>query len=46
MDYVISYLQSESLLEFEDEDMSQLMLNDFICKINETCTPVDVPVYE
>lgn len=45
MYYVVSYMQSDTLLELEDEGMSQLlMLNDLVCKVINTCTSADPPV--
>lgn len=45
MDYVVSYMQSDTLLNLEDEGMSQLlMMNDLVCKVINTCTSVDSPV--
>ena len=45
MEYVVSYMQSDTLLGLEDEGMGQLMvLNDFICKVMNADAPVNFPV--
>lgn len=45
IEYVISYMQSDSLLKLEDEGMSQLLaLNDLICKLINTGVSCNVPV--
>lgn len=45
MEYVVSYMQSDTLLGLEDEGMGQLLvLNDLICKVINADAPVDCPV--
>lgn len=45
MDYVVSYMQSDTLLGLEDEGMGQLLvLNDLIGKVLNADAPVNFPV--
>ncbi len=45
MEYVTSYMQSDTLLELEDEGMGQLLvLIDLICRIINVDAPVNFPV--
>lgn len=45
VDYILFYMQSESLLTSEDGGMSQLlMLNDLVCRIVQFRVPADMLV--
>lgn len=45
IEYVISYMHSDTLLKLEDEGMSQLLaLNDLICRISHVGVPSNVSV--
>lgn len=45
MEYVVSYMRSDTLLGLEDEGMDQLLvLNDLICKVMNVDAPVNFPV--
>lgn len=45
MEYVVSYMLSDSFLEIEDESVCQLVvLNDLICKVMNADAPVNFPV--
>lgn len=45
IEYVISYMQSDTLLGLEDEGVGQLMmLNDLLSRVIETCASVDLSV--
>lgn len=47
MDYVTAYIQSDTLLQLEDEGLSQLLiLNDEIDQIIKKCYPTESPVRE